>query len=135
MEFLLNNTVSEKNNMIRFVIYRSVYSFIWLSKQPAEYTFTRTAATNYGYTAEFTRTKRSASCDPPYPTRRCPNSSSDSSFRFRSNHDRCTSGAECYEGIRGTGTKRYYRTANSSRDPSESRSRTGTFCLMYIPRN
>lgn len=107
-------------------LFRSIWSFVRLSKQPTKYTSTGPTAANRDHSAEFTRTERSASRDPPHSARRNSNSSSNPSSCFRPNRDRCAAGAKCYEGVHGSDTGRYDRTANTSGNPSESHASTGT---------
>ena len=116
-----------RNNIKYLLLFRSVWSLIRLSKQSAKCTSTRPTATDRDYSAEFTRAKRSASRNPPYSARRNSNSSSNSSSCFWPNRDRCAAGAKRYEGVYGSDIGQYDRTANTSRNPSESHASTGTF--------
>lgn len=105
---------------------RSVRPFVRLSKRPAKRTSARPTATDCDHSAEFARTERSASRDAPHSAGRSSNGSSNPGPRFRPNRDRCAAGAKRYEGVRGSDTRRNDRPANASRNPSESRARTGT---------
>lgn len=122
------NSVIRRNYIEYFPsLLRSVWSFVRLSKQSTtKCTSTRPTAANRDHSAEFTRTERSASRDSPHSARRNSNSSSNPSSCFRSNRDRCAAGAKCYEGVHGSDTGRYDRTANTSGNPSESYANTGT---------
>jgi len=126
------NNIEYLNNIEFLSLFRSIWSLIRLSKQPAKCTFTRPTAADRGYSAEFTRAERSASRDPPHSARRNSNSSSNPSSCFRPNRDRCTAGAKCYEGVHGSNTGRYDRTANTSRDPSKSHASAGTSCKKNV---
>lgn len=122
-----------RNNIgILSLVIRPVWSLVRLSKQPAKRTFARPTTADHDHSAEFTGTERSASRDPSHSTRRSSNGSSNSSFCFWPNRNRCAAGAECYQRIRGSDTGRYDRPTNASGSSPEFRARTGTIRKIKI---
>lgn len=131
LTFFSRNNIMDRNNIETLSRLRPVRSLVRLSKQPAKCTFARPTTTDHDHSTEFTGTERSTPRDPPHSTRRSSNGSSNPSFCFRPNRDRCAAGAERYERIRGSGIGRYDRPANASGSPSESLARTGTIRIRF----
>lgn len=131
LTFFSRNNIMDRNNIETLSRLRPVRSLVRLSKQPAKCTFARPTTTDHDHSTEFTGTERSTPRDPPHSTRRSSNGSSNPSFCFRPNRDRCAAGAERYERIRGSGIGRYDRPANASGSPSESLARTGTIRIKF----